>query len=201
MTDKALWPRALPDKCANPLKSSKPIPSKPFILARFSNSHFTASTQTSPQFPGPKKNAAIFLHQHLAGIPFSHVIALKNKPLGADAKIAQVAELICWISPLCLTSKAHCHNVRTQSSSSPWKVYCLSFFVVWQKKKKKTRWFPCTFLMTIAAYQMASVIFMSLQTDKALKGKKKLAHSSILPVVSRSQGVRLMNKPTVRTRI
>lgn len=137
MTDKALWPRALPDKCANPLKSSKPIPSKPFVLAWFSNSHFTASTQTSPQFPGPKKNAAIFLHQHLAGIPFSHVIALKNKPLGADAKIAQVAELICWISPLCLTSKVHCHNVRTQSSSSPWKVYCLSFFVVWQKKKDK----------------------------------------------------------------
>lgn len=36
---------------------------------------------------------------------------------------------------------------------------------------KKTSRFSCAFLMVVSAYQTASVIFMSLHTAKALKGK------------------------------
>lgn len=90
---------------------------------------------------------------------------------------------------LCFTPKVHCYD----ASSTSWKVYRLCSFITWQK----VNFLACyAFLMVIAACQTATVIFMSFHTGKALKGKH-LAHRSILPIFSRSQGAVLMNKPAV----
>lgn len=151
-------------------------------------------------------NTTIFLHQRLAATPFFHVMTLKNKPLGADAKFTQVAALNCWISSLCLTPEVDCHNVRTQSSSSPCKeVYCLSLFAVSKRGRFSTTLekdkpiFMCFLNGSISVPNSKCYLYVTSHCQSTQGKKWHIAQFCLL--FSRSQGVGLMNKPTMHKSI